>query len=393
MPRLPWFRTPSSSIASFLFPLFASYKALKTSDPAQLAPWLMYWSVLSCVVLAESWVGFVLVWVPFYAYIRLCFLLYLVLPQTQGARHLYEAYLYPYLEENEVAIEDFIASAHDRLKAAGIAYLKRAIELVRTRVFGLPPAAEVEQRPDEASKAPSGAPQGYTQALLARFSVPAARWAANNAGSAGHDFYNLLAGAVGAAAGAGGGSGSSGYSYGTKSTDSSITAKGGASLAASASGTLIPDNIGGAQEKMTFIAAQRERLAFVLSALDREAQQLESSSGQQPPAAPESSNGSGSNSGNGSGYPSRPPSGHSVWSALSKSRSEVDFEKIDAESGAEEDEATTLRRRAQQQQQQQYPQQQQQAPEPKAPWTFLGWGTVGSGPPADSSGRSSGVDS
>ncbi|KAK7756314.1 hypothetical protein SLS62_001540 [Diatrype stigma] len=384
-----------SSIASFLFPLFASYKALKTPDPAQLAPWLMYWSVLSCVVLAESWVGFLLVWVPFYAYLRLGFLLYLVLPQTQGARHLYEAYLYPYLEENEVAIEDFIASAHDRLKAAGIAYLKHAIELIRTRVFGLPPAAAAEaeqQRPDD--KAASGAPQGYTQALLARFSVPAARWAANNAGSAGHDFYNLLAGAVGAAAGAGSGSGSSGYSYGggygTKSTDSSVTAKGG--MSASASGTLIPDNIGGAQEKMTFIAAQRERLAFVLSALDREAQQLESS--QQPaPPAPESSTGSGSGSnsgGNGSGYPSRPPSGHSVWSALSKSRSEVDFEKIDAESGAEEDEATTLRRRAQQSQQQQ---QQPQAPEPKAPWTFLGWGTVGSGPPADSSGRSSGVDS
>lgn len=52
----------NSSIASFLFPIFASYKALKTSDPAQLVPWLMYWVVFSCCLLAESWVYFILAW-------------------------------------------------------------------------------------------------------------------------------------------------------------------------------------------------------------------------------------------------------------------------------------------------------------------------------------------
>ena len=51
-----------SSIASFLFPIFASYKALKSSDPAQLTPWLMYWVVFSCCLLAESWVSFILMW-------------------------------------------------------------------------------------------------------------------------------------------------------------------------------------------------------------------------------------------------------------------------------------------------------------------------------------------
>lgn len=51
-----------SSVASTLFPLFASYKALKTSDPAQLAPWLMYWVVLACFFLVESWAGWFLVW-------------------------------------------------------------------------------------------------------------------------------------------------------------------------------------------------------------------------------------------------------------------------------------------------------------------------------------------
>ncbi|KAI0400264.1 TB2/DP1, HVA22 family-domain-containing protein [Xylaria palmicola] len=329
-----------ASIASFLFPLFASYKALKTSDPAQLTPWLMYWSVLSCALLAESWTGFVLAWIPFYSWIRLGFLLWLVLPSTQGARVLYEGYLHPYLEENELAIEDLIASAHDRFRAAGVRYLKQVIELIRTRVFNLPPSETHEE-----TSAAAAAPQGYTQALLARFSVPAARWAADNAGTAGHDFFNMLAGAVNAAAG--------GLSTPARSD-----------AAAAARGTLIPEGIGGAQEKMTFIAAQREKLAFMMGALDREAAELQHEESRRAAAEP-SSRKPGSMSLDGQ-EPSRPPSGYSTGSALSKSRSEVDFEKIDAPSGAEEDDGG-LRRRG-------YNEEEDAGGAAKGGWNLFGWG-------------------
>src|SRR5438045_430888 len=61
--------------------------------------------------------------IPFYPWIRAGFLLYLISPQTQGAKVLYQTYLHPFLEEHEIAIEDFISSAHDRAKEAGINYL------------------------------------------------------------------------------------------------------------------------------------------------------------------------------------------------------------------------------------------------------------------------------
>jgi receptor expression-enhancing protein 1/2/3/4 len=148
-----------SSIASFLFPIFASYKALKSSDPAQLTPWLMYWVVFSCVIFVESWFYWVLFWTPFYGYVRLFFFLYLVLPQTQGARTIYEDYIHPFLENNEAQIDNLIASAHDRLKAAGLAYLRQAIDYVKTNVLGLPP-------PESSSPTPESAvPQSYTQSL------------------------------------------------------------------------------------------------------------------------------------------------------------------------------------------------------------------------------------
>ncbi|KAI0203634.1 TB2/DP1, HVA22 family-domain-containing protein [Astrocystis sublimbata] len=349
-----------ASIASFLFPLFASYKALKTSDPAQLTPWLMYWSVLSCALLAESWTEFILVWIPFYSWIRLGFLLWLVLPSTQGARVLYETYLHPYLEDNELAIEDFIASAHDRLRAAGLKYLKEAIELVRTRLFNLPPSERHEDTSSPA--AASAAPQGYTQALLARFSVPAARWAAgggtagSGAGagagagaSTGHDFYNLLAGAVSAAAG---------LSTPTKAGGDAASAR-----------TVIPGNIGGAQEKMTFIAAQREKLAFMLGALDREAAELQQKEEQSRRLGSMSLDGQGD----------RPSSGYSAGSGLSKSRSEVDFEKIDTPSEAEEDDDGSLRRRNQRE---------EEGGNARAGWNLFGW--AGASSPGQSQGQSTG---
>ncbi|EFW13550.1 hypothetical protein CPSG_09897, partial [Coccidioides posadasii str. Silveira] len=48
-----------SSVLTVLFPIFASYKALRTSDVSQIAPWLMYWVVLSIVLLVESWTFFI----------------------------------------------------------------------------------------------------------------------------------------------------------------------------------------------------------------------------------------------------------------------------------------------------------------------------------------------
>ncbi|KAG7286494.1 hypothetical protein NEMBOFW57_008805 [Staphylotrichum longicolle] len=329
-----------SSIASFLFPLFASYKALKTGDPSQLTPWLMYWVVLSCVLLVESWTEWFLVWIPFYAYIRLLFLLYLVLPQTQGARLIYEEYIHPRLEENETAIEEFIASAAARLRSAGIAYLKRAIELLRTNVLGLPPSPEAAAAPEPQT------PQSYTQSLLARFTLPSPRWnTASTPAAAPHtqpqagaggglttDFYNLLASAVTAAAATTTGGA-------TKPPTTTTTRAAGATNTGNTGnngGSIIPDAVrtAGAAARMSFIQAQRERLRFVLSALDREEEAAAEAQSQTTTTTTTTAGGGGS----GSGDKRRSLSEQSVASALSKSRSEGDFEKLDAPSGGEENE-------------------------------------------------------
>lgn len=242
------------------------------------------------------------------------------------------------------------------MRAAGMAYLKRAVEMFKTQVLGMAPTPESESSAMSDIPA-SQRPRSYTQALLDRFKLPQARLAGPGGGT-GQDFYNFLASAVSAAAvtisdaGAAQGGESSSSSNAASAGASGVGLGGGgagrgvgafpSSMAESmsASGTLVPPNIRGAAEKMTFLAAQRERLSAVLSALDREAQQIDETS-----RTEDTNNLDGAQS-PGSTSPSRPAleaedtvrpnTSASGASGLSKSRSEADFEKIDAESGAED---------------------------------------------------------
>jgi TB2/DP1, HVA22 family len=59
-PRPQGDQTDNSSITAFLFPIFASYKALKANDQTQLTPWLMYWVVIACIVVVENFLGWFL---------------------------------------------------------------------------------------------------------------------------------------------------------------------------------------------------------------------------------------------------------------------------------------------------------------------------------------------
>ncbi|OAX79922.1 hypothetical protein ACJ72_05754 [Emergomyces africanus] len=243
-----------SSALTILFPIFASYKALRSSDPSQLAPWLMYWVVMSIVLLVESWTYFIVGWFPFYSWIRLFALSYLVLPQTQGAKMLYQEYIDPFLLHHELEIEHFMSQAHESAKSAGLEYLYKAIDLIREKILGLPPTAAVAPPPQPPQAA---GPAGFAQALLSRFSIPGTAAAASSLASPAADLYSILASAVGSAASSG------------KSRDMQAEEL-------SASGKLIPDSIATASkaEQAEYIASQKERLGVLLSAFDREQRNL-----------------------------------------------------------------------------------------------------------------------
>ena len=205
----------------------------------------MYWVSFALLALFEAWTWYIISWVPFYAYFRLLLLSYLVLPQTQGARLLYQEYIHPFLAQHEAKIEDFITKAHYNAKRAGLAYVEQLIEYVKTSVLGMPAKAVPQPYPADAS---------YAQILLSRFNLPTAR--EGLAAPAG-DFYSLLSAAMGIMT----------RSAASRDTQvDELLSKGGG---------LIPQNITSTTAKIHFLSTQREKLRVLLSALDKEASGLE----------------------------------------------------------------------------------------------------------------------
>lgn len=241
-----------SSITSILFPIFASYKALRTSDPAVLTPWLMYWTTLSLFLLAESQLYFILYYVPFYAWFRLGIRLYLVLPGKQGSVYIYKEYIHPFLEEHERQIDSMISDAHARAKEAGLDAVKSGWEYVRVQILG------------QAPKGPTPPPSrnvSYSTYLMDRFAMPSARQGLAAAGTS--DIFNLIGKAL------------------QQTTYPSSTTRDAQAEDPTQFGSLIPPSLSG-EQRTDYITMQRERLSTFTQAFDNEANRPATSSSRSP---------------------------------------------------------------------------------------------------------------
>ncbi|KAL4889349.1 hypothetical protein BDV59DRAFT_186673 [Aspergillus ambiguus] len=190
--------------------------------------------------------------VPFYSWIRLFFFSYLVLPQTQGARLLYQTYVDPFLEHHEREIEEFIGRSHERAKALGLQYFYQAVDWVREKVLHLP-----AQRATTAPPAGPSGPASYAQSLLSRFNLPSATGAVPTPTT---DWFSAISSAVTA----------------VTSTGKSPEAR---AEELSASGTLLPREMASMsrEEKARFLSNQRDLLDVVRNALAREERNLDES--------------------------------------------------------------------------------------------------------------------
>ncbi|KAF8909198.1 TB2/DP1, HVA22 family-domain-containing protein, partial [Mucidula mucida] len=106
-----------SSVSAFLYPGYASYKTLsqRPASEEELERWLMYWSVLGCIVGVEYVAEWMISWIPMYYFTKTLFLLYLSLPQTHGSTYLYRAHLQPFFQAHEHQIDKAIAEMKKRV--------------------------------------------------------------------------------------------------------------------------------------------------------------------------------------------------------------------------------------------------------------------------------------
>merc|ERR1712183_840275 len=77
----------------------------------EVTQWLIYWVVYSFFAILEVFVDFLLYWIPFYYAFKMAFLLWAMLPQTKGAKYLYDSFLKDFLKKNESKIDKALLNA------------------------------------------------------------------------------------------------------------------------------------------------------------------------------------------------------------------------------------------------------------------------------------------
>lgn len=159
---------------------------MSTSDPAVLHPWLIYWVCLAILTAATSLIYPIISYFPFFPWIRFGAHLYLLLPgEQQGAAYVYRNHVDPWFKAHDKDIEHLISTGHDRIKAAGLEYFKKAIAFVKAQLLGeqessstsssSPARPTTSTRSAPAQQPQQGQSQNYAQSLLARFTLPSAR--------------------------------------------------------------------------------------------------------------------------------------------------------------------------------------------------------------------------
>ncbi|GAA5797393.1 TB2/DP1, HVA22 family-domain-containing protein [Helicostylum pulchrum] len=82
---------------SWLYPAYASFKAIESPSKEDDKQWLTYWTVVGFVQMIEYFSDILLYWFPFYYLFKTLFILYLALPQFRGAELIYTRFLRVYL--------------------------------------------------------------------------------------------------------------------------------------------------------------------------------------------------------------------------------------------------------------------------------------------------------
>ncbi|KAJ6588532.1 TB2/DP1, HVA22 family-domain-containing protein [Mycena capillaripes] len=145
-----------SSVAAFLYPGYASYKTLsqRPASEEDLERWLMYWSVLGCIVGVEYVAEWVICWIPLYYPMKTLFLLYLALPQTRGSTYIYTIHLHPFFRTHESQIDSLLA----QLRVYIYTFLQKQIKLLWEHIgasVGQPPLdSHANAYPDGAAPPP-----------------------------------------------------------------------------------------------------------------------------------------------------------------------------------------------------------------------------------------------
>jgi receptor expression-enhancing protein 5/6 len=127
------------SVVGFVYPAYKSLLAIESPTRGDDTQWLIYWVVYCFFSMIEVFTDFLLYWIPFYYAFKLAFLLWAMLPQTKGAKFLYDSFLKDFLKKNESKID---AALDDAKRTAGTISTEIAAATAEISAAGMKSAAD-----------------------------------------------------------------------------------------------------------------------------------------------------------------------------------------------------------------------------------------------------------
>ena len=103
------------SMVGFVYPALKSFQAIEhrstSTTSTDVTQWLIYWVVYSFFSIIEVFIDILLYWIPFYYAFKIAFLLWAMLPQTRGAKFLYDSFLKDFLKSKESMMDRALRDA------------------------------------------------------------------------------------------------------------------------------------------------------------------------------------------------------------------------------------------------------------------------------------------
>lgn len=88
------------------YPMWASFKAIKTPEGSDDTTWLIYWVVMAISSFLEVYLVPFVQYVPFFMLLRISYYIWLQLPVCNGSIYIFKKFLFPFMSKHREFFED-----------------------------------------------------------------------------------------------------------------------------------------------------------------------------------------------------------------------------------------------------------------------------------------------
>lgn len=115
-----------SNFVGFVYPAYASIKAVESKEKDDDTKWLTYWVVFALFSIVEFFSDLIVGWFPLYWLVKSIFFVWLMIPgNLNGSKILYYSIVRPYFFKHHSKIDKTLNKVEEKIKEAGAAFNKQ----------------------------------------------------------------------------------------------------------------------------------------------------------------------------------------------------------------------------------------------------------------------------